>query len=78
MSNLTYIIFLSQADEERGFTLLMQRTPVHAYAQGIYGVDREVSRILDEQEVRYRQATQEEISGNVPGRAVRDPAAAHL
>jgi hypothetical protein len=75
INNLVYMVFLSQADEERGFTLLLQRTPVQAYAQGVYGVDRNASRLLDEQEVRYRQATQEEISSNVAGRAVRDPAA---
>lgn len=63
MTELVYIVFLSRTDEERGFTQLIRRTPVHAYAQGLYGVDREASRILDELEIHYRHATQEEISG---------------
>lgn len=78
MSGLAYIVFLTRPDEELGFTLLMQRTPVHAYAQGVYGVDRSACSILDEREVRYREATEEEISSTVPGHSVRDPAAAHL
>jgi hypothetical protein len=78
INHRVYIVFLSRDDEERGFSLLIQRAPVHAYPQGIYGVDRRASRVLDEQEVRYRQATPEEISSNVPGRAIRDPAASHL
>ncbi len=78
MSDLVSIVFLSRSDEERGFMLLMQQTPVHAYANGVYRVDRAVSQLLNEQGIAYREATQEEIASSVPRRAVRDPASARL
>ena len=63
--DLIYVVFLTRTDEERGFALLIQRTPVHAYAEGVYGIARSSCGILDEQEVRYRQATKEEISSSI-------------
>ena len=78
MGEQVYIVFASQHDEERGFILLMERMPVHAYQQGIYGVAPEAGGILDEAGVGYRTATSEEIASHVPGRPVRDPAAARL
>jgi hypothetical protein len=78
MSALTYIVFLSPADEERGFGLLIRRAPVRAYAHGVYGVDPAATTLLTQEGVGYREATCEEIASNVPGRPVRNPAAAHL
>jgi hypothetical protein len=78
MPDLTYIVFLGRSDEERGFALLMQRTPVHAYPHGVYGIDPAAAPLLTEAAIGYRQATEEEVSGNVPGRPVRNPAAAHV
>jgi hypothetical protein len=78
MSDLVYIVFLSPAEEERGFDLLIRRAPLQAYANGVYGVDRAASSLLIGERVGYREATREEIASNVPGRPVRDPAAAHV
>ena len=33
---------------------------LHAYADGVYGIDRAVVRLLDQNQIRYREATRED------------------
>jgi hypothetical protein len=75
-TELAYIRFLSEADEERGFAELMRRTELHAFPEGVYGVNPEALSVLDDLQIRYRRATGEEVSANVPPRTVRNPVAA--
>jgi hypothetical protein len=76
--NAIFIVFASRTDEELGFLEIIRGNPVRAYAEGIYEVEQGALNVLDSLNIRYRMATEEEIAAHVPGRAVRNPVAAHL
>ena len=67
MSELVYIVFLSRADEERGFGFMVKQAPLHAFRGGVYGVRRHAPQLLEAENIGYRFASDEEISAHVTG-----------
>ena len=75
---LTYIVFPTAQDEERGFNELLRHTRLHAFPGRVYGVRADCLPVLDHVKVEYRLAADEEVPQDVPGREVRDPAASSV
>ena len=65
--NLVYIKFNSREDQVRGFYELATRAKVHSFVGGIYAVPFHSLKLLDDQYISYRRATDEEV-------ALHDPA----
>ncbi len=66
-----YISLLTEDDRARGFYALATHAWVGSFAGRIYQVPMEALRLLDEQHVSYRRATDEEV--NASHDQVRNP-----
>lgn len=76
MNNMVHIRFLSEPDRVRGFYELALKTGISSFRGGVYQVPREALKILQDQQIAYREATAEEVKEAHD--QVRNPAAAVL
>jgi hypothetical protein len=60
--NFVYIKFNSRKDQTRGFYELATKAKVHSFVGGIYAVSLQSLKLLDDQHISYRRATDEEVA----------------
>jgi hypothetical protein len=71
-----FILFLSERDRTRGFYELATRARICSFPGGIYQVPLDALQLLDEHQIAYRRATDEEVKAAQD--QVRNPAPAVL
>ena len=71
-----YIRFLNEADRARGFYQLALRVGISSLPGAVYQIRREALKILDDEHITYRHATEAEIKDAHD--QVRNPSAAVL
>ena len=72
----TVFIAFSDAERARGFYELATRARIGSFPGGIYQVPMEALRLLDDRQIPYRRATDEEV--RTAHDQVRNPAPAIL
>jgi hypothetical protein len=56
-----YVKFQSEADRARGFYELARHARVASFPGEVYQIPREAAKILDDQHIAYREATDAEV-----------------
>jgi hypothetical protein len=76
MMQTVFIRFLSESDRTRGFYELARRARVSSLPGQVYQVPIEALRLLDDQQINYRRATDAEVKDSHD--QVRNPSPAVL
>lgn len=71
-----YVKFSTEADRTRGFYELIRRSSVTSFPGQVYQIPRDALQTLDDLQIGYRQATDEEVRDAHD--QVRNPSAAVL